>query len=149
MSCLNCGKEVSSRAKYCSDACRMKYRRKAEPEQISVEPEQKANKGEQNVRVECSGNVTFMGKDLAEIDQNFVLGDEAWCELLDCRSVYHSSELPYWMLDGDLERDSLPRARGHGVPRMSAEEKRVKFRELMFRFDERFGARNSANELIG
>jgi hypothetical protein len=44
MSCLNCKKEVSDRAKYCSDRCRMAFSRvnKLQPEQKSEqkEPEQ-------------------------------------------------------------------------------------------------------------
>ena len=42
MKCLYCNKEVSGKAKYCGDACRMAYGRKAkkQPEKTTNEPEQ-------------------------------------------------------------------------------------------------------------
>jgi hypothetical protein len=140
--CLNCEKEVSGRAKYCNDACRMAYKRKGEqkgeqkPEQIEAKPEQIANP---NTKPEQ--NLTLLGRNYDDIspDDEFRLGDPIWGR------VFTKETLPYWMFDGDMERDILPRARGKV---MSAQKKRVKFRELMLTYDIRFGARDREGNLL-
>jgi hypothetical protein len=48
-------------------------------------------------------------------------------------------------LDGELERDKMPLA---SKKRLNAEDKRVKFRELMLCYDVRYGARDSEGDLI-
>jgi len=147
--CLNCGKEVSGKAKYCNEACRMSYKRNPnkqpehnpnkvehfdsqpeQPEQISAQPEHKANKPE----------LTFMGVSLDELDEYFKIGNPQYCELLNTKSVFHRSELPFWLLEGKMDRDSLPLAKSVFL---KADEVRRRFRDMMFKFDLRFGMRKN------
>ena len=151
MECLNCGKKVSrANQRYCNDACRMSFKRKGEqkPEQDVAEnpnkPEQKANTNTKPEHIEwCASdvsdkeNVYFQGKKLSELDpeQFFKIG-EVWFKVRDLR---------WWMLHGVLDRGELPSSKG---VRMGAGDKRKAFRELMYQYDVRFGARDKDFNLI-
>ena len=129
MECIVCGNNLHGRRKeFCSDRCRMVMRRgsqtRTEPEQ-GVKVEQKSNRD----------NLTFMGRSVKELDQYFKLGNEVFCEVLGCRHTFHSSELPYWMLDGHIEGKLGGRI---GDVILTSEEKRVVFRELMYSYDVRY-----------
>ena len=151
MECLNCGKKVSrANQRYCNDACRMSFKRKGEqkPEQVVAEnpnkPEQKANTNTKPEHIEwCASdvsdkeNVYFQGKKLSELDheQFFEIGE------VDMKV----KDLRWWMLDGPLSHDNLPLASRKRLP---AQKKRKIFRELMYQYDVRFGARDKDFNLI-
>ena len=54
-------------------------------------------------------------------------------------------EVPCWLLEGELERDKLPMSVKRHMP---AQEKRRRFRELMFSYDVRYGARDANFDLM-
>lgn len=71
--CLNCGKQIGSRAKYCSDKCRMAYARN--PNKQDAEPEQitnpNTNKGEQNVPEQPTRTNDSLRSTLSKTDKTF------------------------------------------------------------------------------
>ena len=73
MNCLNCNNEISNKAKYCSDKCRMAFVRanKGEQQPEQNQPEQTPNtQPEQSVVIEgyCHG----CGKKHIDIKENWV-----------------------------------------------------------------------------
>jgi hypothetical protein len=97
--CLNnCGTEISSRAKFCSDKCRMSYKRSEPEHEQSANPN--TNKPEQPTRT----------------NPNTANHGQPNCECLHCQSkngkikhINHGLHKPaHALADGEVNRVSLP-----------------------------------------
>ena len=83
--------------------------------------------------------VSFQGRKLSELNMED--------EIVIGQKVFKVRELRWWMLEGPLVRDGGDLA-GNKRMNLSPQEKRKRFRELMYQYDIRYGARNSDGDLI-
>ena len=93
----------------------------------------------------CAGDVVDRG--LVGFQGMLLSGLNPEDEVVIGQRVFKVRELRWWMLQGVLVRDVGDLA-GNRRMRMEAENKRRRFRELMYQHDIRYGARDSEGDLI-
>ena len=79
MKCLNCDKEISDKAKYCSDKCRMAFNRKQPEQEGEQQPEQNLpEQGEQPEQMLPEHQPEQIGKDECDYETKVKYGRKYW-----------------------------------------------------------------------